>query len=123
VAFREVDSGLLIVDWLEVDLFDAFASATFSAAGEYVLSLTATDTQYTNTDTLTITVLPGTNFPPVVNAGPDQIACLTTPAILVTDKTNKTNCRRNMWLKRMWIRTESAQFKALEPLLEPFFLR
>jgi hypothetical protein len=33
-----------------------------------VLRLTGTDTQYTNTDTLTITVLPGINSAPVVNA-------------------------------------------------------
>jgi hypothetical protein len=50
--------------WEPVDGVDAVAFATFSAAGQYVLSLSASDTQFTNTDTLTITVLPGTNSAP-----------------------------------------------------------
>lgn len=45
-------------------------NATFSVAGTYVLRLTASDTQLTSSDTITITVVPG-NQPPVVNAGPD----------------------------------------------------
>ena len=49
-------------------------TATFSVAGTYVLQLTADDTEYTSSDTVTIIVNPvPPNAAPVVNAGPDQI--------------------------------------------------
>lgn len=51
------------------------SNATFSVAGTYVLKLTASDTQLTSSDTVTITVVPD-NQPPVVNAGPDQTITL-----------------------------------------------
>jgi hypothetical protein len=46
-------------------------TATFSQAGTYVLRLTASDSQLTNSSDATITVLPQ-NFPPTVSAGPDK---------------------------------------------------
>jgi RHS repeat-associated protein len=55
--------------------------ATFSVAGTYVLKLTASDTELTSSDTVTITVLPS-NQPPTVNAGPDQIVTLPNSASL-----------------------------------------
>jgi RHS repeat-associated protein len=55
----------------------AVTSATFDAAGAYVLRLTATDTSLTTTDDVAITVNPiPTNQPPTANAGPDQSAAV-----------------------------------------------
>ncbi len=53
-------------------------TATFSAAGTYVLRLTAGDSQLTASDDLTIAVTPApvSNQSPNVNAGPDQAATL-----------------------------------------------
>ncbi len=49
-------------------------TATFSVEGTYVLRLTADDTEYTSSDTVTIVVNPvPPNTAPVVNAGADQI--------------------------------------------------
>jgi hypothetical protein len=50
----------------------AVTNATFSAAGTYVLQLSASDTQLTSSSTATVTVNPKPNTPPVANAGPDQ---------------------------------------------------
>jgi RHS repeat-associated protein len=77
-----------LTPWLNVDYFDAFASATFSANGTYVLRLTASDTQFTNTDEVTITALPGVNTAPQVDAGPDQSIVLPNAAILHTGVTD-----------------------------------
>jgi uncharacterized protein YjiK len=61
-------------------------SATFSAAGTYVLRLTASDGAITSSDDATVTVLSGpTNQAPVVNAGPDQT--ITLPASAALDGT------------------------------------
>src|SRR6185436_20047092 len=55
---------------------DALAtSASFTAAGTYVLTLTATDGMFPVSDTLTVTVRVA-NEPPVVDAGPDQTVVL-----------------------------------------------
>ena len=53
-------------------------TATFSAAGTYVLRLTANDSALTAQDEVTVTVNPATggNTPPVVNAGADQAITL-----------------------------------------------
>lgn len=49
-------------------------TATFSIAGTYVLQLTADDTEYTGSDTVTIVVNPvPPNTAPTVNAGADQV--------------------------------------------------
>jgi RHS repeat-associated protein len=49
-------------------------TATFSVAGTYVLALTADDTEYTSSDTITIIVNPvPPNAAPTVNAGADQL--------------------------------------------------
>ena len=49
-------------------------AATFGAAGTYVLRLTANDTEYSGSDTVTIIVNPvPDNLAPTVNAGADQI--------------------------------------------------
>ena len=50
----------------------AATTASFSAAGVYVLRLTANDGEFAASDTLTVTVHPS-NRPPEVSAGPDQI--------------------------------------------------
>ncbi|HEU4768602.1 MAG TPA: RHS repeat-associated core domain-containing protein [Pyrinomonadaceae bacterium] len=49
-------------------------TATFSIEGTYVLRLTADDTEYTSSDTVTIIVNPvPPNAAPIVNAGADQV--------------------------------------------------
>ena len=68
-------------------------TASFSAAGTYVLRLTANDGGATASDTVTVTVTGGIvppvpNQPPAVNAGPDQAVTLPAAATLngtVTD--------------------------------------
>jgi RHS repeat-associated protein len=85
-------NGTLIIQWSEISgpasvTFSspntAVTQATFSAAGTYVLQLSANDSQYTSTSTTTVTVLPAkVNQPPVVNAGPNQT--ITLPANTVT---------------------------------------
>jgi hypothetical protein len=65
-------------------------TATFSAAGIYILRLAANDGQYQVVDDVTIVVQPApiVNQPPVVNAGPDQTIQLPGSATLtgvVTD--------------------------------------
>jgi hypothetical protein len=56
-------------------------TASFSAAGVYVLRLTADDGQLSATDDVTVTVNSG-NTAPVVNAGPDQAITLPDSAVL-----------------------------------------
>ena len=56
-------------------------TASFSAAGNYVLRLTADDGQLTVTDDVSITVNPA-NAAPVVNAGPDEEITLPASASL-----------------------------------------
>ena len=89
------DDGLpqgstLTVSWTKVsgpgpvvfsDSTSTSSNATFSVAGTYVLKLTASDTQLTSSDTVTITVAPD-NQRPVVNAGPDQTITLPSSANL-----------------------------------------
>ena len=62
-------------------------TARFSAAGSYVLRLTASDTALSSTDDITITVNAAspTNLPPTVNAGPNQT--ITLPASANLDAT------------------------------------
>jgi IgGFc binding protein/PKD domain len=56
--------------------------ATFpSTAGTYVLQLSASNSQYTNTAQVTITVNAATTQPPVVSAGPGQTITLPTNAV------------------------------------------
>jgi RHS repeat-associated protein len=55
--------------------------ALFSTAGLYVLRLTATDSQLSSYDEITVTVNPD-NHRPVVDAGPDQNVTLPNTAIL-----------------------------------------
>src|SRR5260370_3043391 len=56
--------------------------AYFTMRGVYVLQLSANDTQYTSTSTVTITVNPPINQPPVVSAGNFQT--ITQPTNTVT---------------------------------------
>jgi RHS repeat-associated protein len=58
----------------------AVTSASFTNPGTYTLRLTATDTEFTVSDDMMVTVL--LNQPPVVNAGPDQEITLPGTAIL-----------------------------------------
>jgi subtilisin family serine protease len=65
-------------------------TATFSAAGSYMLRLTASDSALSSSDDIVVTVNPTqpVNTPPVVNAGPDQAITLPASASLsgtVTD--------------------------------------
>jgi PKD repeat protein len=56
--------------------------ATFpSTAGTYVLQLSASNSQYTSTSQVTITVSPATAQPPVVSAGPSQTITLPTNTV------------------------------------------
>jgi RHS repeat-associated protein len=62
-------------------------TATFSAAGVYVLRLTAADGQYTVWHEVLVAVIPvggqgGTNLAPTVNAGSDQIITVSQTGIL-----------------------------------------
>ena len=57
------------------------SDATFTLPGEYVLRLTATDTEHTASDEVTVTVLPA-NAAPIVNAGPNQTVTLPNTASL-----------------------------------------
>ena len=59
-------------------------SATFTVAGNYLLRLTASDGQLSSSDDLAVTVNPvqPANQAPVVNAGPDKVVTLSTPAVL-----------------------------------------
>ena len=73
-------SGILTITWSQVSgpsavVFSspstAVTQATLSAAGTYVLRLTATDTEFTVSSDVTIVVKPAPiNQPPVVSAGP-----------------------------------------------------
>jgi RHS repeat-associated protein len=74
-------NGTLIIAWSVVSgpatvTFSspntAVTKATFSAAGTYVLQLSANDSQYTTTAQTKVTVNPAVNQPPVVSAGPNQ---------------------------------------------------
>jgi PKD repeat protein len=62
-------------------------TATFSVAGTYTLRLTVTDSMYTTSDDVVVTVGAAgsapTNKAPVVNAGPDQTVSLSTGAYLL----------------------------------------
>ncbi len=67
------------------DAHDPLALAWFSAPGEYTLRLVVEDSEYSVVDDVTVTVLPGTNAPPHVHAGPDFTVALGDPAPLTTD--------------------------------------
>ena len=82
--------GALTTTWTKVsgpgavtfaDAGAASTSATFSEAGIYVLRLTASDSELTSSDELTVTVEPR-NLAPVVNAGADQTVTLPATASL-----------------------------------------
>jgi RHS repeat-associated protein len=64
----------------------ASTTATFSAAGTYVLRLTGDDSELSTTDDVTIVVNPeatGVNQPPVVNPGPNQTISLPTDTVML----------------------------------------
>jgi hypothetical protein len=80
-------------------------TATFSAVGSYVLSLTATDGELSDSDEITITVTDDTtptNEAPTVNAGTDQTITLPASATLdgtVTDDSLPTADVTTLWTK------------------------
>ena len=59
----------------------SLTDASFTVAGTYVLKLTATDSEHTASDEVTVTVLPA-NAAPIVNAGPNQTITLPNTASL-----------------------------------------
>jgi len=62
---------------------NASTSVSFSVAGTYVLRLAASDSQFTVSDDVVVTVNPGTvNQAPIVNAGPNQTITLPATATL-----------------------------------------
>jgi len=63
---------------------DPVALAYFSAPGEYTLRLEANDSEFFVMSEVNVTVFPGTNAPPYVNAGPDFIAALSESTPLAT---------------------------------------
>ena len=89
-------AGSLSTSWTKVsgpgaiafaDASSPATSATFAEAGTYVLRLTASDSELSGADELTVNVGPA-NAAPAVNAGPDQAITLPAPAALaavVTD--------------------------------------
>jgi RHS repeat-associated protein len=61
-------------------------SATFSAVGTYLLQLTVSDSQFTVSDEVTVSVDPiPPNQPPVVDAGPNQAVTQPSPLALFTN--------------------------------------
>ena len=61
----------------------AVTNASFSAAGTYVLRLTASDSVLSASDTVTVTVnAAATNAAPTVSAGPDRTITLPSAALL-----------------------------------------
>jgi hypothetical protein len=79
--------GALTIEWSKVsgpgtvtfgNPNQAMTTATFSAAGSYVLRLTANDSQLSGSDDVTITVSAGLT----VNAGSDQVVTLPDTALL-----------------------------------------
>ncbi|HEY6909571.1 MAG TPA: Ig-like domain-containing protein [Myxococcales bacterium] len=65
----------------------AVTNATFTAAGDYVLRLTASDSQLSSSAQVTVTVQPEAgppNQPPVVSAGPAQVATLSAASVTLT---------------------------------------
>ena len=80
-------SGVLLIQWSEVagpgvatfaSPTTAATSVTFSAPGDYLLRLTASDTQLTSSSDVTVTVQTSStaNQSPVVSAGPSQVLIL-----------------------------------------------
>jgi len=84
--------GTVTTTWSEVsgpgavtfgDASSVDTTASFSAAGSYVLKLQASDSVLSSSDTATVTVNPASqNQPPTVNAGQDQTVILPNPATL-----------------------------------------
>jgi RHS repeat-associated protein len=91
-------SGSLSINWTKTsgagnvtftDPNSATTTATFNAAGTYILRLTAADGQFTVWREIVVTVYPeggggggGQNQPPTVNAGADQTVTISQTAIL-----------------------------------------
>ncbi|MHB8521695.1 MAG: PKD domain-containing protein, partial [Limisphaerales bacterium] len=98
------DDGLpagsaLTISWSEVSgpgevTFEnpgsARTQATFSQLGDYVLRLTAGDSEFAASADVTITVYPFNN-PPLVDAGPDQTIAVPDPAVLTMSGLEPTN--------------------------------
>ncbi|MBU6399281.1 MAG: hypothetical protein KGS61_03100, partial [Verrucomicrobia bacterium] len=73
----------------------AKTKATFSQPGAYVLQLSASDSQFTASAEVTLTVYPF-NHPPVVEAGPDQTITVPDPAVLTLDGLQPTNVSQTL---------------------------
>gem|GEM_PF-1044919 len=62
----------------------ASTNVSFPGAGTFTLRLSASDTKFTRSDDVMITVFQGTNQPPVVNAGADKLITLPVNSIAMT---------------------------------------
>jgi RHS repeat-associated protein len=69
----------------------AVTTATFSAAGSYVLQLSATDGKTTATASTTVSVNPPPAQPPVVSAGPNQTITLPTNTATLNGSATSSN--------------------------------
>lgn len=94
------DTRVDATHWENAVSFRTPASASFSVAGTYVLQVSVTDSEFTCTDVMAITVLPGTNSPPLVDAGPDFGTSLGDETKLVTDVFD--DGLENGWMEISW---------------------
>ena len=62
-----------------------FSTASFTAPGSYVLRLTASDGQFSNSDTVPVEVLPPINQPPLVGLELERFAIVGQPLALAAD--------------------------------------
>lgn len=75
--------------------------AIFSAAGSYVVQLSASDTEFTSTSAIVITVLPA-DVPPVVSAGANQAIELPTSQAVLNGSVTDTTLPPNATLSVAW---------------------
>src|SRR5207249_3688887 len=85
-------------------------TASFSTSGTYVLSLTASDSEFTISDEVTIIVNPATstNRAPVVNAGPDQTITLPTNSVRLNGEVSDDGLPTGSTLTISWSKVSGA---------------
>lgn len=83
------------------DAHSASTSASFGASGTYVLRLSASDTELTGEDELTVNVV-GVNQPPTVNAGTPQAITLPTNSVNLNGSVNDDGLPVGSQLSTRW---------------------